>query len=59
VSCALLLAQVYAALAYYDANCDEIEAAIAVHPEEAAALEETHGQTILALSGEPSGRTRM
>ena len=38
----LSLAQVYAALAYYHANRDEIEAAIASDAEEAAALESKH-----------------
>jgi uncharacterized protein (DUF433 family) len=36
------LAQVYAALAYYHANRDEIEAAIASDAKEAAALESKH-----------------
>ena len=39
----LSLAQVYAALAYYHANRDEIEAAITTEMEEAAALERKHG----------------
>jgi uncharacterized protein (DUF433 family) len=38
----LSLAQVYAALAYYHANRDEIEAAIASEAQEAAALEDKH-----------------
>jgi uncharacterized protein (DUF433 family) len=38
----LSLAQVYAALAYYHANRDEIEAAIASDAKEAAALESKH-----------------
>jgi len=38
----LTLAQVYAALAYYHANCDEIEADLAT--EEAEALEQQHSQ---------------
>lgn len=39
------LAQVYAALAYYHANRDEIEAAIASDAKEAAALESKHAQS--------------
>lgn len=38
----LSLAQVYAALAYYHANQDEIEAAIVAEAQEAAALEDKH-----------------
>jgi uncharacterized protein (DUF433 family) len=38
----LSLAQVYAALAYYHANRDEIETAIASDTEEAADLESKH-----------------
>ena len=38
----LSLAQVYAALAYYHANRDEIEAAIVSDAKEAAALESKH-----------------
>jgi len=41
----LSLAQVYAALAYYHANRDEIEAAIASDAKEAAALESKHAQS--------------
>ena len=44
----LSLAQVYAALAYYHANQDECEAAIAADAQEAAALETEH-----RLSGAP------
>ena len=38
----LSLAEVYAALAYYHANQDEIEAAMAAEAREAAALESKH-----------------
>jgi uncharacterized protein (DUF433 family) len=38
----LSLAQVYAALAYYHANRDEIEAAITLEAQEAAHLEREH-----------------
>jgi uncharacterized protein (DUF433 family) len=38
----LSLAQVYAALAYYHANKDEIEAAMEAEAQEAAALEAKH-----------------
>ena len=38
----LSLAQVYAALAYYHANRNEIETAIASEAQEAAALEDKH-----------------
>jgi uncharacterized protein (DUF433 family) len=38
----LSLAQVYAALAYYHANKDEIETAMEVEAQEAAALEAEH-----------------
>jgi uncharacterized protein (DUF433 family) len=41
----LSLAQVYAALAYYHANRDEIEAAIASEAREAAALEDKHAHS--------------
>jgi hypothetical protein len=39
------LAQVYAALAYYHANRDEIEADLASEEREAEALEQQHLQT--------------
>jgi uncharacterized protein (DUF433 family) len=38
----LSLAQVYAALAYYHANQDEIEAAMVAEAQEAATLEDRH-----------------
>ena len=41
------LAQVYAALAYYHANREEIEADLAREETEAAALEQQHSQTRL------------
>jgi uncharacterized protein (DUF433 family) len=41
----LNLAQVYAALAYYHANRDEIEAAIVSEVQEAGALEDKHASS--------------
>lgn len=41
----LTLAQVYAALAYYHANCEEIESAIASDEAEAERLAQQHYQT--------------
>jgi uncharacterized protein (DUF433 family) len=41
----LNLAQVYAALAYYHANRDEIEADLAAEEAEAEALEQQHAQS--------------
>ena len=40
----LTLAQVYAALAYYHANRDEIEADLAIEEAEVEALEQQHAQ---------------
>jgi len=42
----LTLAQVYAALTYYHANREEIEAALAAEKTEAAALEHQHTRTV-------------
>jgi len=41
----LTLAQVYAALAYYHANRDQIEADLATEEAEAVSLEQQHAQT--------------
>jgi uncharacterized protein (DUF433 family) len=41
----LTLAQVYAALAYYHANRDQIEADLATEEAETASLEQQHAQT--------------
>jgi uncharacterized protein (DUF433 family) len=42
----LTLAQVYAALTYYHANREEIEATLAAEKAEAAALEHQHARTV-------------
>jgi hypothetical protein len=42
----LSLAQVYAALAYYHANRDEIDADLAAEETEAEALEREHARTL-------------
>lgn len=42
----LTLAQVYAALTYYHANREEIEAALATEEAEAAALAQQHARTV-------------
>jgi len=42
----LTLAQVYAALTYYHANREEIEAALAAEGAEAAALEQQHARAV-------------
>lgn len=44
----LLLAQVYAALAYYHANREEIETDLAAEKSEAERLEREHRQTVMA-----------
>ena len=41
----LTLAQVYAALAYYHANCDEVETDLAAEEAEAETLERQHPET--------------
>lgn len=46
----LSLAQVYAALAYYHANRDEIEADLAAEEAEAERLEQEHGQNTRGVS---------